>query len=132
MEAEPLLMYRVWLNSNLLEEVAEFQVNKALGTTVPLKKMRVSVSLSAVTLSELMVKVADCVPPMVVEAALMLLTVKVPMYAFFQYLAVEPKSLMIFWSGIKLELMEELTVKVSAEEPPMTVESPKTVESPET
>lgn len=58
--------------------MAEFQVSRALGTTVPRKKMRVSVSLSAVALSELIVKVSDWVPPMVVEAAEALFMVKLP------------------------------------------------------
>ena len=78
-EALPSLIYIAWLNSNLFDEVAEFQVNKALGTTVPLKKIKLSFSLSAVALSELMVKVDDWVPPMVVEAAEILLTVRVLM-----------------------------------------------------
>jgi len=51
----------------------ESQVNKALGTTVPLKKVKPIVSVSAVALSELIVKVSDFVPPIVVEAAEMLL-----------------------------------------------------------
>ena len=76
--------------------MAEFQVNKALGTTVPRKKIKASSSLSAVVLSELMVKVADLVPPMEVDAAEMLLTERVPIYALFQYLEVEPRSLMMF------------------------------------
>ena len=57
--------------------MALFHVKSALGTTVPLKKIKVSSSASEVPLSELMVKVADWVPPMVVEAAEMLLAVKV-------------------------------------------------------
>lgn len=126
-EAEPLLMYSVWLNSNLFELVAAFQVKRALGTTVPRKKIRVSVSLSAVALSEFIVKVSDWVPPMVVEAAEMLLTVKVLIKALFQYLAVEPISRVLLASGIRLELIEELTVKVSALEAPKVVELPETL-----
>ncbi len=76
-EAEPSLMYSAWLNSNLFDEVAEFQVKSALGSIWPRKKIKVSVSLSVEALSELMVKVADWVPPMVVEAAEILLAVKV-------------------------------------------------------
>lgn len=41
-------------------------------------------SVSAVALSEFTVKVLDCVPPIVVDAAEILLAVKVPTYAFFQ------------------------------------------------
>ena len=41
-------------------------------------------------------------------------------------------SRVLLASGIKLEFIDELTVKVSVREPPMTVESPSTVESPET
>lgn len=65
-----------WLNSN--RSSVEFQVRRPFGTTVPRKKMMEEFSVSAVTLSELMVKVSDCVPPIVVEAALMLLAVSVP------------------------------------------------------
>ena len=57
--------------------MAEFQDKIALGTTVPRKNIKLESSVSAVALSELMVKVSDWVPPMVVEAALMLLTVRV-------------------------------------------------------
>jgi len=57
--------------------VAAFQDKIALGTTVPRKKIKLESSASAEALSEFIVKVLDWVPPMVVEAALMLLTVKV-------------------------------------------------------
>ncbi len=76
-EAEPLLMYSAWLNSNLFEEAAEFHDRMAFGTTTPRKNIKLESSVSEVALSEFIVKVADWVPPMVVEAALMLLTVRV-------------------------------------------------------
>ena len=44
----------------------------------------------------------------------------------------EPRSLTAFWSGIRSEIIEELTVRLSVSEPPMTVEPPKTVELPMT
>ena len=51
---------------------------------MPRKNIRLESWLSAEALSELIVKVSDWVPPMVVEAALMLLTVKVSIYASSQ------------------------------------------------
>ena len=42
------------------------------------------VSASAVALLESIVKVLDCVPPMVVDAAEILFAVRVPTYALFQ------------------------------------------------
>ena len=62
-----------------MDEVALFQVNKALGTTVPRKKMRFSVSWSVEELSELIVQSEDCVPLRLDEAADKLLTLRVEM-----------------------------------------------------
>ncbi len=56
----------------------EAQVRSALGTTVPRKKMSEASWVSAVALAELMVKVCEAVPAMVVEAAEMLLALMLP------------------------------------------------------
>lgn len=75
-EPDWLEMYVDWLNSK--RSSVEFHARIALGTTVPRKNISDMSSVSAVALSELRVKVLDCVPPMVVEAAEILLAVRVP------------------------------------------------------
>ena len=57
---------------------------RAFGTTVPLKKMRFMSSVSAVALSELIVKSSFFVPAIVVEAAEILFATKLSTYTSSQ------------------------------------------------
>src|SRR3989344_411897 len=77
---------------------------------MPRKNVMVMFSVSFVALSVLMTKSSLTVPPMEVDAAEMLFTVSVSIYASAQYDPAEPRSYVLFVLGMRSEPIVPLTL----------------------